>query len=160
MAIFTVDGSAFTFQVQSDWGDYSHRWPNDGAGRNLQRLSEWCQSDPDYVIRKLSYGCKELKDVLDESETRKAVRRWIGEELRDKKLTRDEYKERLWDLKCWDMHNETVLFYEAPTWLDHYLVGDLIQKRPSHAYEILYHRLLPFFGKELESHLREIGEWR
>lgn len=159
-AIFTVSAELCTFAIQSDWGDYSHRWPKGGCGDTpfLEWLARTCTRDPHYVTTKLSYGCADLQDEYDEERTRKEIGRALLEMRREEGIGKIAAREQ-WDdfheiLPLWEMDTSDRLYETQPPWavemFEHNL--PIVQKRPA-SWTILQHALIPFFGEKLAAHL-------
>ena len=77
-AIFTVCDETGEFSIQSDWGNFSHRWNPRHLGEG-KTLTEFLAVRPDhhYVTNKLSYGSKGLAMVFDRAATWRAFRKTI-----------------------------------------------------------------------------------
>lgn len=86
--------------VQSDFGDYSYRWPMHGMppGRDGKpcRMREWVAEhlgrDPSYVLGKLSH-----RDEFDDEGSARAVRQFIWEAFEAGDLDDEEASEE-WEL--------------------------------------------------------------
>jgi hypothetical protein len=74
-AIFTVNDATGEFAIQSDWGNWAHRWNIDalGGGQTLTQFLATC-SGPDYITNKLSYG--EPRSFTQEVDHEATIRAW------------------------------------------------------------------------------------
>ena len=74
-AIFTVNDATGEFNIQSDWGNWAHRWNIDalGGGQTLTQFLATC-SGPDYITNKLSYG--EPRSFSQEVDHEGTIKRW------------------------------------------------------------------------------------
>ena len=158
-AIFTACESTCTFGIQSDWGDYSHRWPRAGMPEGttfLDWLAVTCKGSADYVAGKMAYESPQLKDQHDEEGTLEAILREILKSRRERDLTKSEAAERWEDLKVghWNLGSPDLMFETCPDWAWEMFDGEppMISKIPG-ARVILIKSLIPFFGKFLSEHL-------
>lgn len=119
----TSDGCLSIF---SDWGKYGYWWTS--PGYDIREFL--CRADADYILGKLCSGCPQLKDVVDEYETRRRIKRLIIRLRRELNLDSIEARQE-WehlerssfdtDWACHDWYRETVisdasemLVYESP----------------------------------------------
>ena len=158
-AIFTACESTCTFGIQSDWGDYSHRWPRAGMPEGtpfLDWLAVTCKGSADYVAGKFAYESPQLKDQHDEDVTRAAIFAEILEARKERHLTKVEAAERWEDAKSgrWDLQSPDLMFATCPDWAWEMFDGEppMISKAP-HVRTILIKSLIPFFGEFLFEHL-------
>ncbi len=159
-AIFTVSAVTCTLDIQSDWGNYSYRWPGGGCGDTpfLEWLARTCQRDPRYITEKLSYDCKSLAHEYDEDLTRRNVKKLLLEERRSWDIDKDTALER-WhavidSFSDWDMGTDDMFHHTAPDWAYEMFGGEspAATVRPGY-WVILQHALIPFFGEKLAEHL-------
>jgi hypothetical protein len=88
-SIIVIDERCGLFFVQSDWGDFSYRWPHHGRESFKHFLTE---VNSGYLIDKLSKGYKKFS----KSETLKQFCRDIIERRRDGNLSKEEAR-RVWE---------------------------------------------------------------
>jgi len=153
-AAFTINDDTGEFNVQSDWGNWQHRWHVGSIGkRTFTQFLLTC--DADYIVRKFAYENKaDLKNVTDTDETLKAIRARICECRRRRDIRHVDSARELWDqAKAWtkdDCNEHTI-----PEELDKFLEQpwEYIRTMKSHRYYLLTERLLPFFFAWLKNHL-------
>lgn len=142
----TINEQTGEFNLNSDWGCWTHRWRVDGIGPHI--LTEFLlQCDPDYIVRKFQLnGPENLKDVRDDERTWEAVREYICEERREKRITKETAR------RCWRegdawVHDEDCNVDDMDLVLAELLGNEpweYIAHKKSYAYEFLVHRLIPF----------------
>lgn len=66
-AVFTIDEASGLFNCQSDYGDYSHMWPNHGR-KSFKHFILEITKDTSYLLKKVS-----KRDEFDYEET---LKRW------------------------------------------------------------------------------------
>ena len=159
-AIFTANASTCSFSIQSDWGDYSHRWPAGGSGKTpfLEWLARSCKSSPDYIAEKFSYDSPRLKDQHDEDATQTAIFAELLTARKEHDLTRDEAAERWEDVKSgrWSLGSPDIIFATMPDWAwEMFETSPPMETRTPGEMVILVKSLIPFFGEVLTEHLAE-----
>jgi len=84
-AIFTVNDATGEFAIQSDWGNWAHRWNTDalGGGKTLTQFLATC-SGPDYITDKLSYG--EPRSFRQEVDHEATIKMWKAKVLNARML--------------------------------------------------------------------------
>ena len=98
------------FSVLSDWGDYSYRWSLSGMPNGTSFREFLLDCDDTYLLGKLS-----PKREYDGQETLKAAKKYICEERRHLRLTREDARE------CWDLfrrHSELHAREDFAAWVN------------------------------------------
>jgi hypothetical protein len=146
-AIFTVNDSTGELNIQSDWGDWAHRWGGAGLGGKTisQAIASW--TDAHYLCDKLHYG--KDRDQFDGVETRKGLRERILEKRREMDISKEAARE------LWDETEHHIDFDTPDTFMnsisremDQFLDGmayEYIRRSPTYGWEILLRQLLPLF---------------
>jgi hypothetical protein len=80
-AILTINESTGEIAINSDWGNYSHRWHVGHIGEdNLHAF--FLKASAEYIVNKFSHSNKtDLADVLDPESTKKGISERIEELL-------------------------------------------------------------------------------
>jgi hypothetical protein len=142
-AILTINDDTGEISIQSDWGNYAHRWtPKHTGCPSMHHF--FAKSGPDYFANKFSYENPKLKNVPDEERTRKELRALIIERRKDREIGADEAR-GLWEhvdsfvsencnLHCMD--RELWKFLDEP-W-------EYVHETKSPTYRFLVDSLLPF----------------
>lgn len=173
-ANFTVNDSTGELNIQSDAGNWSHRW-NIGSLHSADKESGkplthflGVTAGPDYILDKLGYNhTSDLADVISKSETLAEVRGKILESRREEMITHDDarctWKEADEWLNQYSLANEVSAenaveaVYSGE--YDHlkeffdlirYDAHELFVHEKSHIHNFLLNELLPFF----QNHLR------
>lgn len=150
-AILTLNEATGEMTIQSDWGNYSHRWHIGHLGEPTLH-DFFVKAGSDYLVNKFSYENKtDLADVTDEEATLKGLIEHIDELVANETIEQglaDELKE---DVTSWK--NNSFDCHVCPTDLEEFLDQpyEYIQMRRSGRYEFLVNHLLPIMKK----HLRE-----
>lgn len=157
-AIFTVNSHTGEFSIQSDWGNYSHRWsPNPGVLGAPTLKDFLLKTNPHYIVDKLSYNeGPQFKRQLDEYATREAIKEVLMEQS-DERGDGGLYGENIWEeLESLDFSNPdsldrtledtTFLKEQVPMWE----LVDLFVYRPSTRYTFLVEEMIPFFLNHLK----------
>lgn len=152
-AIFTVNDATGEFNVQSDWGNYQHRWSADPKHLGSPTLTTFLaeMTDGYYVADKLHYGRPHDREEFDEEATKRGLRKRIGEwyAARCRKVSKEECREMLDALDDLDWNSADDFlrtFYDsAELRLLEIEPYEWVSSRPTARYEILCNALLPFF---------------
>lgn len=163
-ATFTINDDTKEFIIQSDWGEWSHRWSAAGVREPMIHFLVDC--DPEYVVRKFAQGGKSGFKELDIETTFKGLHRHVCELRREECITKEEAREVWRDLKQWrhtywetfgagagsDQATIAAAYLNTPETV---ALHDLLQyewvcwKQTTHT-ALLQNELLPFFFKYLE----------
>ncbi len=157
-AIFTLNEDTGELSVQSDWGNYSHRW-NTGALGDGVKLAEFlagCARDVEYLASKLQLSSKStcLEPVVDDEATTADLRQMICEQRRSRDLSKDKARD-LWEEAGdlvqynWSLDQASAEFMEL---IDY---SSFLVKRPSTRFKFLRDELLPFFCRWLRENVVE-----
>ena len=161
-AIFSVCNATGCFAIQSDWGDYAHRWnPSHlGGGQSLKQFLA-SGTNPHYIVNKLSYGQpRSFVEEFDGDATKQGLKKRLLEDRAEGLI----FKETARDL--WDDLNERVDFSSAEafmwsvssceglnSWAED--VGQWAVFRPSSRHEKLVHELIPLFQDFLRKEMED-----
>lgn len=159
-ATFTICESTGEFSIQSDWGNYSHRWNINAIGtETLKAFIAKC--DPHYLADKFSYSkSRDFKNTFDVHKTIDSLTWQIKESRKDDELEHGRARELYNLVKKLDMFDDANEFYQAlDSAPESYFEYDnepneAFCYRPSFEYEFLIGKLLPFFIE----HLRAEGD--
>ncbi len=166
-AIFTLNNATGELAIQSDAGQWAHRWSMHGFTEEERKSPKPLtmflgKCGPEYVLDKLSYTqSKDLEQVFDEQATRKAIQGKILELRREGELPAIMARKAWTELKTWmqdhsfendvermraydDLSIDLTLKNLATTFHG-YELWEFFQYKPSHIHDFLYHDLLPFF---------------
>ena len=165
-ATFTVNEDTGSFSIESDWGNYSHRWPIDATGEpSMVAFIASCHSE--YILRKFAYDQhRGFKSQFDIDRTLQGFRERVIECRKDEQLTKKEARQ------CWEELDEVferIANYgheQGPTILwDHFPefvaskcdISDLhewFHYKPSQRYGFLEDVLVPFFPDHIRNMLK------
>lgn len=98
-AILTINEDTGEIHIQSDYGNYQHRWTPAHTGRKGPRAMHdfFATGSTGYFVDKFSYGDQpDLKNVFDEERTAREVRAYILERRRGGWIEASEAR-LLWD---------------------------------------------------------------
>jgi hypothetical protein len=164
-ANFTVCDETGEFNIQSDWGNFSHGWSTKHLGNNGKTtLTEFlaCRTDHWYLVNKLSYENAALKDVCDQEATFKRFAEEIIQKRREHRFTKEEAR-ILWG-QCEEFcealdhhHGLTDGMWHDDDWqpvFDEFedISYYIMQKKPT-VWTILEEELLPRFAAYLREHV-------
>jgi hypothetical protein len=82
-AIFTINNATGEFHIQSDWGNWQHRWPMQAIGESHAKhekpLTHFLgdRGDAGYVTDKLHYDCNDKRDQFSEDRTKEEIKKQI-----------------------------------------------------------------------------------
>lgn len=114
-AIIFMD-SLWCFSVLSDWGNYGHRWPVNGAADESRDFRAFIvRADDDYILRKIA-----PRDEYDGDRTCRALQRHILERRRERAWTRERARSE-WDLlynHCHVDSREEFAFWHQDTTIE------------------------------------------
>jgi hypothetical protein len=163
-AIFTVNDSTGEFGIQSDWGNYSHRWDTRAIGGGQTLLEFIATCDADYITRKFAYEKPDdFKNEFSPTRTTKDILDHLTQQNEYGNVPDDEFEVLKKQLATWAddelsgcrsfveandlfdqdrMPEELFKFIETP-W-EHF------QGEPSFMFLMVRERLLPFFQQFLK----------
>jgi len=153
-ANFTINESTGEFSIQSDWGDWSYRWHTDSLGKDVKLTKFLLKASPDYITEKLSYGpVLDLKDVVDDEETLKAIRKHICEVRRARDIDKGDARDYWLEAETFveeqacnlDVIDSGLYEFLGEPW-------EYVAHKKSHRYMFLTRRLIPFFQSWLRDH--------
>jgi hypothetical protein len=169
-AIFTICNETGCFDIQSDWGDYSHRWnpAHLGEGMTLKRFIA-ADGRADYLTNKLSYNKpREFTEEWDADETRLRVKGRIIEARKSGAIDRARAAELWFDLKHYACFDSVDAFLWGLQGCHH--LGDWLEEpfeccvfKTSSAHDFLLEKLLPFFQAHLRAEMegpKEVADAR
>lgn len=161
-AIFTINDSTGEFHIQSDWGNYQHRW-------NIEHLGKkYAESDmpltrfladmtvkydsAHYVTDKLHYD-RDDREVFDEEETLNDIERRLLEKRRCGDIEAEDARDAWDELQWLELYNTNSFMYtlrEANA-LNRVLHIDYEDARHKNSFGVtlLQYKLLPFFFRYL-----------
>lgn len=155
-ALFTICEATGTFSIQSDWGDYSHRWDPRHLGEpSLKHFL--ARGSYEYLLEKFGHEANlALAKVFDGPATMRELRKQVLERRREDCFSRQRAR-TLWDALAFvkNVTSTTELMHEAPhvvldEWTDLY---EYAVFRPSARWRFLRDELLPFFVGVLRAEL-------
>ena len=145
-AILTINEDTGEIHIQSDYGNYQHRWTPAHTGRKGPQAMHdfFATGSTGYFVDKFSYGDQpDLKDVFDEERTKAGIRSRIVEARRGLDIERDDARE------LWDEVDEWCEFdckLACPGELEEFLgePWEFIETKPSARCVFLTETLIPF----------------
>ncbi len=167
-AIFNINERTGEFSIQSDWGDYSHRWPVDHIGsESMKHFVAKCNAE--YIMRKFAYTLpRDVTNRFDPERTRRGFRERIIERRTSELITKRQARQ------CWDDLDEVfdrmasyggtgeaqiVVLHEywPESMCDHAHICDMhewFHYAPSPRYVFALEVLIPFFQAHLKEQLK------
>lgn len=154
-AIFSINDVTGEFAIQSDWGNYQHRWNTSHLGESHTKhpmpLTHFLAvgNDPYYVTDKLHYDRKDRENYSPDK-TEQGIKEYILQERREGSLEREEAREAWDELGYVDFGSPDSFMYSLNDThtLKKVLAEDTweyIRHEPSFGYVFLQYKLLPFF---------------
>lgn len=175
-ANFTVNDSTGELNIQSDAGNWSHRWnitslhtADKESGKPLTHFLG-VTAGPDYILDKLGYNhTSDLADVVNKAKTIKGIRDKVLEYRREQSMDKDEARLSWDEASEWlepynlesDASQQCALEAVYGGEYDHlkeffdlieYDGHELFVYEKSHIHNFLLNELLPFF----QNHLRVV----
>lgn len=164
-ATFTINEYTGEFSVESDWGNYAHRWHTDHIGEpDMEHFIVRCSAE--YILRKFAYDEPvEFGNEFNEEKTKKVFFARIIERRLSGFITKQEAR-RCWEeieelFETLDSYNPVISVYEnfpeIVTDLCNisYLCEEWFCYGPSDKYLFLEHQLIPFFQNHLRKSLEK-----
>jgi hypothetical protein len=154
-AIFSINDVTGELAIQSDWGNYQHRWNTSHLGESHTKhplpLTHFLaiNNDPYYVTDKLHYGTND-REKYSPDLTERSVRQYLLEERRTGNLEREWAREAWDEIKHVDFNSPDGFMYSLN---DTYRLKKVLSDEPwdfvkheaSFGYVLLQYKLLPFF---------------
>jgi hypothetical protein len=161
-AIFSVNDATGEFHVQSDWGNYQYRWHTGHLGEPTLTIFLAGMKDAYYVADKLHYGRPQDREEFDEDETKRDLRRRVGERYAAGGMSVEEARELLSmvDDLDWSSGDAFVQsFYDGPEELRKLTDEpyEWARHRLTASYTILTEALLPFFFDYLRREVLKVA---
>jgi len=157
-AIFSINDVTGEFHIQSDWGNYQHRWNiahlGDAHTKHPMPLTHFLamRADGSYVTDKLHYG-RDDREVYSPELTQQVIKERIVDYRKGGHLTADEARAAMDELDLVDFDTPDSFMYSSgdqPTLIKQIGVDfEDIMYEPSFGYVLLRYKLLPFFFEYL-----------
>lgn len=152
-AHFGVNVDTGEFNVQSDWGNYGHRWPVQHIGESTPTMLHFLtQCGADYIVDKLSYDePNEFTQEFDEDATRKELQKYICEKRQHLIISKDEARCAFNELESLD--TPEGFYYQGTQCVNvfkHVDVHEYFVYVKSNRYRVLLEQLIPLFQEKLK----------
>jgi hypothetical protein len=153
-AIFSINDTTGEFNIQSDWGNYQHRWNTNHLGESHTKhsmpLTHFLAvgNDSSYVTDKLHYGRND-REFYSPDKTERGVKESILQRRRRADISQEEARSAWEDLEYMSFDSaEGFMHSLSDTTTLRELLEDsyeYIQHEASFGYVFLQYKLLPFF---------------
>ena len=154
-AVFSINDETGEFNIQSDWGNYQHRWNIDHLGETHTKqpwpLTHFLAvgNDPYYVTDKLHYGRDDRKNYSPDK-TEHRVREDLLQYRRRGDITSEDARNAWDEVRNVDFGSPDSFMYSIG---DTYKLKEVlseetweyVQYEDSFGYVFLQYKLLPFF---------------
>lgn len=165
-AIFSINDATGEFNIQSDWGDWQHRWNinhlGDSYTKHTMPLTSFLgdRGDAGYVCDKLHYG-KERNQFSPEK-TEESIKEHILLERKSLNIDKDEARE-LWEQASeLDYDSADAFYYSLRDYpeLNNFLCEpwEFLRTEYTSGYKFLHYKLLPFFFQYLRREVLRIED--